>query len=53
MTDPEQITDNSIRQAITERLQATHVEVTDMSGKNILSQLMPFPSTLQSHAHTP
>lgn len=27
-----QITDQSIRQAITERLGAIHVEVTDMSG---------------------
>ncbi len=34
---PEQITDTSIRQAITDRLQATHVEVTDMSGTG------PFP----------
>ncbi|KHO01023.1 BolA domain-containing protein [Metarhizium album ARSEF 1941] len=28
-----QITDVSIREAITQRLQATHVEVTDMSGE--------------------
>lgn len=27
-----QITDDSLRSAITERLQAVHVEVTDMSG---------------------
>lgn len=27
-----QITDESLREAITQRLQATHVEVTDMSG---------------------
>lgn len=28
-----QITDASLRDTITERLQASHVEVTDMSGK--------------------
>ncbi|KAH6891062.1 bola domain-containing protein [Thelonectria olida] len=39
-----QITDESLREAITQRLGAVHVEVTDMSGTSL--PLLPTPPTL-------
>lgn len=36
-----QITDESLREAIKQRLEATHVEVTDMSGQFFSTLLYP------------
>ena len=43
------ITENSLREIITERLKAVHVEVTDMSGKIF----RPSQRTLSQYSHIP
>ncbi|KAI0397591.1 bola protein [Xylariaceae sp. FL0594] len=59
MADPASITEESLKAAITERLQAEHVEVTDIEGKTggcgqsfttlIVSPLFAFQTSLKRH----
>jgi hypothetical protein len=42
-----QITDASLRETITERLQATHVEVTDMSGISTVLNSIPITNKVR------